>query len=138
MLVTRLAELREQQRLAELARARNEEQQQRSSLEQLRNYREEYCRQIERGGSGIGGAAHMANFMRFISDIDAASELQQRHVDTSVEVREAASIEWQQQYARRTSLQGLVDKALKQERYEADRQQQKSAEDAWLINHHRQ
>ena len=81
MLVTRLAELREQQRLAELARARNEEQQQRSSLEQLRNYREEYCRQIERGGSGIGGAAHMANFMRFISDIDAASELQQRHVD---------------------------------------------------------
>ncbi|MFB1011947.1 MAG: flagellar export protein FliJ [Thiopseudomonas sp.] len=127
--VIQMAEEKEREAAARLARTQQQLQQAEQQLAGLEQYRNDYQQQwITRGQAGVTGEWLM-NYQRFLSQLETAIEQQRNsvrwHQQNVAKVRE----QWQQLYARLEGLKKLVQRYHDQARHAADRQEQKAMDE---------
>lgn len=127
--VIEMAEEKEREAAARLAKMQQQLQQAEQQLAGLEQYRTDYQQQwIQRGQGGVTGEWLM-NYQRFLSQLETAIQQQRNsvnwHRQNVAKVRE----QWQQLYARLEGLKKLVQRYHDQARHAADRQEQKAMDE---------
>lgn len=127
--VIEMAEEKEREAAARLAKMQRQLQQAEEQLAGLEQYRSDYQQQwIERGQGGVTGEWLM-NYQRFLSQLETAIEQQRNSVDWHQQNVAKVREQWQQLYARLEGLKKLVQRYHDQARHAADRQEQKAMDE---------
>ena len=129
--VLRLAELKQQRAAEKLAVSIRNVNAQRQQARQIQDYQLEYAQRFQSSG-GLGlNPAQLQNYQRFFSNLDSASRTQQQRCTLADAQQDQAREQWQQQYARQTSLQNLIEKKQHEETIAADKQEQRQQDDSF-------
>lgn len=124
-----LAEKQEQQAVRDLGQARQLMETHQAKLNELREYRDEYLRQFHHSGEqGISGL-QLQQFRAFMQQLDQAIDNQCQVVEQLAEQCRQQTDHWQQRYQQTRILDKTRDKFARQERYQADRQEQRENDD---------
>ncbi len=127
--VIQMAEEKEREAAARLARTQQQLQQAEQQLAGLEQYRNDYQQQwITRGQAGVTGEWLM-NYQRFLSQLEIAIEQQRNSVRWHQQNVAKVRVQWQQLYARLEGLKKLVQRYHDQARHAADRQEQKAMDE---------
>ncbi len=127
--VARLAALREQQQLAQASEARAVLERQQGAYRQLEDYRQDY---LSARPQGRQAASDLANAMRFLQDIEAATRVQEARLDAARTQWRGEQAGWEQLHAKRQRLDDWVEQARGQELREREKQRQRDLEDSWV------
>jgi len=121
-----LAEEREREASAEVARARRALEDVEKQLAQLRTYRAEYQqRQTEGAADGV----RLQNYHAFLGRLSAAVEQQDKEVVVALAALERATDAWRERRIEAASIGRAVTKLATGERRIADRRAQREADD---------
>ncbi|MCL2346472.1 MAG: flagellar export protein FliJ [Desulfobulbus sp.] len=101
------------------------EQNQRSRLEMLVQYRSEYAQQLHDASANGVTRQIMRNYQDFLARIDAAITQQSAVVDESERSTQAGQEHWQKQNTRLKAIDALSQRHDARERYREGRQEQK-------------
>jgi flagellar FliJ protein len=113
----------------QLGLAQNQLLQAQRKLAELERFRGDYQQQwIERGQQGVSGQWLM-NYQRFLSQLEAAVEQQNRSLDWQREVVDKARGAWQEKYARLEGLRKLVERYREEARLLEDKREQKQLDE---------
>ncbi|SDH40049.1 flagellar export protein FliJ [Pseudomonas panipatensis] len=119
----------EREAARQLGLAQNQLLQAQRKLAELERFRGDYQQQwIERGQQGVSGQWLM-NYQRFLSQLEAAVEQQNRSLDWQREVVDKARGAWQEKYARLEGLRKLVERYREEARLLEDKREQKQLDE---------
>lgn len=119
----------EREAARQLGLAQNQLLQAQRKLAELERFRGDYQQQwIERGQQGVSGQWLM-NYQRFLSQLEAAVEQQNRSLDWQREVVNKARGAWQEKYARLEGLRKLVERYREEARLLEDKREQKQLDE---------
>lgn len=127
--VIKIADTREQKAardLGESQRLLNDQQQQ---LDYLRNYRAEYGQQMQNRGRGGIAAQQIQQMQIFLAQIDKAIAQQQQRVEICARNCLQKRDHWLKARGRTQALLKVKEHYLDQERYAADKREQKEIDD---------
>ena len=124
--VKNLAEEREREAGAEVARARRALEDAESQLKQLRAYRAEY---LKRKGEGNSDGVRMQNYHAFLGRLTSAIEQQDKEVAVVLAALERATDAWRERRIEAASIGRAVAKLATGERRVADQHAQREADE---------
>jgi len=123
--VKNLADEREREAGADVARARRALEDAEKQLKQLRDYRGEYLARI----SGAQDGVRLQNYHAFLGRLASAIEQQERQVATLLAALERATDTWRERRIEAASIGRAVDKIAVGERRSADQRAQRDADE---------
>lgn len=129
--VIRIAEEAEQQAFADLAKCREEMAQQEEKLEDLQSYREEYHQGMRETGGSMG-IQQVQNRYAFLQKLEVAIDGQQQQIVAWKEHEERLQQVWLEKRVRCRALNKASEQRREQLRREANRKEQKVADDLAL------
>lgn len=119
----------EREAARQLGLAQGQMQQVQHKLAELERFRADYQQQwIERGRNGVSGE-WLLNYQRFLAQLEAAVEQQNRSLNWHRDVVEKARASWQEKYARLEGLRKLIERYRQEAQLLADKQEQKQLDE---------
>jgi flagellar FliJ protein len=125
----RLAEMKEQNAARQLAADSERLQQAREQGQQLALYEKDYQQGfVERGAQALT-RQNLLNYQGFFRQLEQVQTQQQRTIEQRDREREAARLQWIEQYSRRRLLTRVRERRLAQEQLKADKKLQSEIDD---------
>lgn len=126
----RLAEMREQNAARRLASDSERAQQAREQGRQLALYEQDYQQGfIERGPDQPLNRQSLLNYQGFFRQLEHVQTQQQKTIEQRDREREAARLQWVEQYSKRQLLIKIRERRLAQEQLKADKKLQAEIDD---------
>jgi flagellar FliJ protein len=126
----RLAEMKEQNAARELAAESERLQQAKEQGRQLALYEQDYQQgYIERGSQQTLTRQNLLNYQGFFRQLEHVQTQQQRTIEQRDREREAARLQWIEQYSRRKLLTRIRERRLAQEQLKAEKKLQAEIDD---------
>jgi flagellar FliJ protein len=125
----RLAEMKEQNAARQLAADSDRLQQAKEQGRQLAVYEKDYQQgYVERGTQPLT-RQHLLNYQGFFRQLEHVQTQQQRTIEQRDREREAARLQWIEQYSRRRLLTRVRERRLAQEQLKAEKKLQSEIDD---------
>nr|WP_067287591.1 flagellar export protein FliJ [Marinobacterium profundum] len=99
------------------------------TLRQLEQYLTEYQQQLQQQGQAGIAVAQMLMARAFVEKIEASIRQHRETMKTNAEQLEQVEQYWRQAYGHQCAMKNLTERALTQERVEAEKQLQKELDD---------
>jgi flagellar FliJ protein len=125
----RLAQMREQDAARELAAESERLQQAQEQGRQLALYEKDYQQGFVDRGAQTLNRQNLLNYQGFFRQLEHVQTQQQRNIEQRDREREAARLQWIEQYSRRKLLTRIRERRLAQEQLKADKKLQAEIDD---------
>jgi flagellar protein FliJ len=125
----RLAQMREQDAARELAAESERLQQAQEQGRQLALYEKDYQQGFVDRGAQTLNRQNLLNYQGFFRQLEHVQTQQQRNIEQRDRDREAARLQWIEQYSRRKLLTRIRERRLAQEQLKADKKLQAEIDD---------
>ncbi len=133
----RLAERKEEAAARQLGIARRKLAEAEQRLNELRRFREEYCRQLQESGQqGLDGR-RLQSFQQFLSQLDTAIGQQQQQLESCRVACERESHHWKNCHREQRILEKTMERFRNEEQRRARRREQKLEDDQTTSRHTR-
>lgn len=127
--VQRLAESKEQDAARELGKSQRNVEQQKSRLEELRQYHTEYNERFQAAARAGISAAQLHEYRAFLVNLENAIKEQEKTVTASQQASFVQKEEWKRKHTRTQALGKVMQRYKNNEQQARDNREQKDADD---------